>query len=72
MDPEKELFAKCTRLAATGLDFSHHIRSLTPEYTLRLKHFVLNLPEEIAKQTIYGRAVWKEKDILNYKKSQKN
>jgi hypothetical protein len=50
-------YREATKLATYGEEFSHLIQILNPEYSLRLKIFVQNLPREIAHKTIYGRAV---------------
>jgi len=52
-------FTEATKLAAAGSEFSHLIGLLTPEYALRLKLYVQNLPDDIRQMTIYGRAVSK-------------
>lgn len=44
------------KLASDGNEFSHLVKLLSPEYALRLKIFVQNLPKEITDLTIYGRA----------------
>jgi hypothetical protein len=49
-------FMEATKLAAAGEEFSHLITLLNPEYALRLKIFVQQLPESIQSKTIYGRA----------------
>jgi hypothetical protein len=50
-------YKEATKLAIYGEEFSHLIQILNPEYSLRLKIFVQNLPREIADRTIYGRSV---------------
>jgi len=50
-------YREATKLATYGREFSHLIQLLNPEYALRLKIFVQNLPREIAERTIYGRSV---------------
>ena len=50
-------YREATKLAVYGQEFSHLIQILNPDYALRLKIFVQNLPREIADRTIYGRAV---------------
>lgn len=49
-------YVEATKLAAAGDEFSHLIKLMTPEYALRLKIFVNNLPESVQEKTIYGRA----------------
>ena len=50
-------YKEATKLAIYGEEFSHLIQLLNPEYSLRLKIFVQNLPRDIANKTIYGRSV---------------
>jgi len=50
-------YREATKLATYGEEFSHLIKILNPDYALRLKIFVQQLPREIADRTIYGRAV---------------
>jgi len=49
-------FKQSTLLASQGEEYSHLVKLLNPEYALRLKIFVQDLPENIANKTIYGRA----------------
>ena len=50
-------YREATKLATYGQEFSHLIQLLNPEYALRLKIFVQNLPREVSSKTIYGRSV---------------
>jgi hypothetical protein len=50
-------YREATKLATYGKEFSHLVKILNPEYALRLKIFVQNLPSEVSSKTIYGRAV---------------
>ena len=50
-------YKEATKLAIYGEEFSHLIQLLNPEYSLRLKIFVQNLPRDIANKTIYGKSV---------------
>jgi len=50
-------YREATKLASYGEEFSHLVTILNPEYSLRLKIFVQNLPSSVAQKTIYGRAV---------------
>ena len=49
-------YLEATKLAAAGEEFSHLIKLMTPEYALRLKIFVQQLPYNVQEKTIYGRA----------------
>jgi len=50
-------YREATKLATYGEEFSHLVKILNPDYALRLKIFVQQLPCEVASKTIYGRAV---------------
>jgi hypothetical protein len=52
--------SEAKQLAKEGLEYSHLIKLLSPEYYLRLKLFVQDLPREIADKTIFGKTHWKE------------
>jgi len=54
---QSHTYIEATKLAAAGEEFSHLIKLMTPDYAMRLKIFVQNLPESIQAKTIYGRAV---------------
>jgi len=45
------------KLAQAGEEFSHLCKILDPEMCARLRIYVQSLPNEIARKTIYGRAV---------------
>ena len=53
-------YVEATKLAAAGEEFSHLIKLMNPEYALRLKIYVQQLPENVRLKTIYGRAVSRE------------
>jgi len=55
MKQQKEAYEKAKELALKGEDFSILVGIIDPEQRMRLRAFVLNLPEELAKKTIYGR-----------------
>ena len=50
------LYSEATKLAAAGEEFSHLIKLMEPDYAMRLKVFVQQLPESVQAKTIYGRA----------------
>ena len=56
---QNHTYTEATRLAASSEEFSHLISLLNPNYALRVKIFVLGLPDEIRMKTIYGRAISK-------------
>jgi len=51
------VYMEACKLAASGEEFSHLFRILDPEYSLRLRLFVQQLPVEIARKTIYGKSI---------------
>jgi len=63
---QQKLYSKATQLASQGAEFSDIVGLLSPEYALRLKIFVQQLPDELANMTIYGRAV--KQQIVKAKK----
>jgi hypothetical protein len=52
-------YMEATKLAAHGKEFSHLVRLLDPDKAMRLKLFVLGLPQDIQHKTIYGKSVSK-------------
>ena len=57
----KEALKMAKDLALKGEEYSFHLKDMTPNDCLMIKHFVLRLPEELALKTIYGKAVWKDR-----------
>jgi len=55
-DLQLHTLSQAKQLASNGEEFAHLIKLLAPEFALRLKIHVQNLPQEIANMTIYGRA----------------
>jgi hypothetical protein len=53
---QQDIFKKATQLAANGEDFSILIGLLEPEYAMRLKIFVQDMPANLQEATVYGRA----------------
>lgn len=54
---QRFVFIEATKLAANGDEFSHLVKLLDPEYALRLRIYVQQMPLDIARKTIYGRSV---------------
>jgi len=50
-------YCEATKLAAAGEEFGHLVKLLEPEYAMRLRIYVQQLPESVRLKTIYGRAV---------------
>jgi hypothetical protein len=57
LNHQKRLYKEASQLASQGAEFSDIVGLLNPEYALRLKIFVQQLPDELANLTIYGRSV---------------
>jgi hypothetical protein len=55
MKQQEEAFKKAKEFAARGEDFSTLVGVIDPEQRMRLRAYVLNLPEDVARKTIYGR-----------------
>ena len=55
-DLQRHTYSEATKLAASGEEFSHLVKIMSPESALRLKIFVQQLPESIQVKTIYGLA----------------
>jgi len=60
--------SQAKHLASNGEEFSHLIKTLSPDNSLRIKLHVQSLPESIANQTIYGKAHWKEQSTASQKR----
>jgi hypothetical protein len=50
-------YCEATKLSAAGEGFGHLVKLLEPEYAMRLRIYVQQLPESVRLKTIYGRAV---------------
>ena len=46
-DLQRHTYSEATKLAASGEEFSHLVKIMSPETALRLKIFVQQLPESI-------------------------
>ena len=57
---QRQLLKDAEALASDGKEFSHLCITMNQETRLRLRLFVQSLPNDIARQTIYGRAVTNE------------
>jgi hypothetical protein len=66
-----QAYKDATKLAASGEEYSHLVALMEPEYALRLKLFVQDLPESVALKTIYGKCHWKEQSEAKQKKKRK-
>jgi hypothetical protein len=52
-------YTEATKLAAAGEEIGHLVGLMEPEYAMRIKIFVQQLPDNIRNMTIYGRSVAK-------------
>ena len=59
---QKDLIDKAKELANFGQDYGAIIGQLEAKNQLLLKHYVLDLPEELATKTIYGRVAWASRE----------
>ena len=55
MKLQEDALKEAKRLALKGEDYSIFAGVIDPEQRMRLRAFIYNLPEELAKKTIYGR-----------------
>ena len=62
-----QAYVEATKLAVAGEEYSHLIKLMIPEYSMRLKIFVQNLPEQVAAKTLYGKAVLRSAASVNNK-----
>jgi len=59
---QKDLLDKAKELANLGQDYGAIVGQLEANNQLLLKHYILDLPEDLAIQTIYGRVAWSSRD----------
>ena len=59
---QKDLLAQAKELANLGQDYGSIVGQLEANNQLLLKHYVLNLPEDLATKTIYGRVAWANRE----------
>lgn len=50
------LYAEAKRIAAAGGDVGKLVAALGPEYSARLRCYMMTLPEAVREATIYGRS----------------
>jgi len=62
MKTQEAAFIEAKRLASLGEEFSFLINKIDPDQAIRLKRYVLSLPEEIINKTIYGRVAWRNQE----------
>ena len=49
------------RLANLGEDYGNIVGQLDAEYQKRLKAYILDMDQDLANKTIYGRVAWRER-----------
>jgi len=59
---QKDLLDKAKELANFGEDYGAIVGQLEANNQIMLKHYVLNLPEELACKTIYGKVAWANRE----------
>ena len=59
---QKDLLDKAKELANLGEEYGVIVWQLEANNQLMLKHYVLNLPEELACKTIYGKVAWANRE----------
>lgn len=62
MELQDSAYADAKKLAKSGEEYSHLIQFMTPDQSMMLKNFVLDLPEDLACKTIYGKVVWTQRE----------
>jgi len=58
---QQEILKEALHRAWQGEEYGDLVGKLEPEYQKRLKSQILDMPEEIAIKTIYGRVAWRER-----------
>jgi hypothetical protein len=59
---QKDLLDKAKELANLCQDYGSIVGQLEANNQLLLKHYVLDLPEDLATKTIYGRVAWANRE----------
>jgi hypothetical protein len=58
---QKDLLDQAKELANLGQDYGSIVGKLDAEYQKRLKAYILNIDQDLANKTIYGRVAWRER-----------
>jgi hypothetical protein len=61
MNLQEDLMKQALHKAWEKEDYGDIVGKLDAEYQKRLKYFILDMPEEVANKTIYGRVAWRER-----------
>lgn len=59
---QKDLLDQAKELANLGQDYGSIVGQLEANNQLLLKHYVLNLSEDLANKTIYGKVAWANRE----------
>ena len=61
MNLQEDLMTEAKRLANLGEDYGNIVGQLDAEYQKRLKAYILDMDQDLANKTIYGRVAWRER-----------
>lgn len=61
MDLQECAYNEAKQLASEGKEYSYLIAKMNPNQAMMLKNYVLDLPEDVAYKTIYGRVAWTQR-----------
>ena len=61
MNVQEVLMTEAKRLANLGEDYGNIVGQLDAEYQKRLKAYILDMDQDLANKTIYGRVAWRER-----------
>jgi hypothetical protein len=61
MDIQESAYNEAKRLASEGEEYSYLVAQMNPHQAMMLKNYVLDLPEDLAFKTIYGRVAWTQR-----------
>jgi hypothetical protein len=61
MNLQEDLMTEAKRLANLGEDYGSIVGKLDAEYQKRLKGYILDMDQDLANKTIYGRVAWRER-----------
>ena len=61
MDLQESAYREAKQLAKQGEEYSYLVAQMNPHQAMMLKNYVLDLPEDVAHKTIYGRVAWTQR-----------
>jgi len=62
MELQDSAYTDAKKLAKQGEEYSHLIQFMSPDQAMMFKNFVLDLPEDLACKTIYGKVTWSQRE----------